>query len=380
MTPPIFTRRFAGISLAVMISCACSGLAAPALEAAQQQAPQSSLPRPRAGTEPLADLQQQIEHIRGAFPGEMSVYMKNLKTGDVIALDADRVMETFSVIKVPIMAEVLRQAEAGTFSLSDRIPLKASDRRLPSGLLYALDPGLAPTVRDLLTLMIIISDNEATDVLADKVGRASVTRTMQQLGFPHTTIEFSDLDWDRLWLGRLDPSYKTASGDQTILFPFNRYTDEQVEEAFLHTIYESGIYFGHSTTREIGELFEKMARRELVSPAASDLMIEILKKQEVNNRFPKYLAGVVVAHKTGDGQPWLANDAGILWVSSERTEGPGKGTELPGKGTQNDQPIVLVVFTGHHHGPTSSLHDAIARVAAVVVRHYGGHLRPDYRP
>jgi beta-lactamase class A len=360
MTPPHPAKRFSRLPLALAISCACISVSAPTARAGQQSAPQRTLPRPRAGTEPLSALQQQIERIRGALPGEMSVYMKNLKTGEVIAIDSDRVMETFSVIKVPIMAEVLRQAEAGAFSLSDRVTLKAADRRLPSGLLYALDAGLTPTVRDLLTLMIIISDNEATDVLADKVGRSSVTRTMLQLGFPHTTIEFSDLDWDRLWLARLDPGYKTASGDQTIGFPFDKYSEEQVSQAFGQTIYESGIYFGHSTTREIGELFEKMARRQLISPAASDLMIEILKKQEVNNRFPKYLADVVMAHKTGDGQPWLANDAGILWVQ--------------------DQPIVLVVFTGHHRGPTSSLHDAIARVAALVVRHYGGHLKPEYKP
>jgi beta-lactamase class A len=326
---------------------------------ASRQTDQRTLPRPPAGTESLAALQQHIERIRSTFPGEMSVYMKNPKTGDLIALDADRVMETFSVIKVPIMVEVLRQAEAGKFTLADRVKLQASDRRLPSGMLYVFDPGLDPTVRDLLTFMIIISDNEATDLLADKVGRANVTHTMQTLGLPHTTIEFSDLDWDRLWLGRLDPSYKTASGDQTVLFPFDKYTHQQVADAFRQTIYDSGIYFGHSTTREIGTLLEKMEHRDLVSPAASDLMIDILKKQEVNNRFPKYLSDVVIAHKTGDGQPTLANDAGILWVQG--------------------QPIVLVVFTGHHRGTTSALHDAIARVAANVARHYGAHLSPDYK-
>jgi beta-lactamase class A len=345
--------------IALILAASLAAALGSAVSAQSVPVQQRTLPRPRAGTETLPALQQQIERLRGTLPGEMSVYMKNLKTGDVLALDADRVMETFSVIKVPIMAEVLRQSEAGAFSLSDRIPLKASDRRLPSGLLYAFDPGIQPTVRDLLTLMIIISDNEATDLLADKVGRANITHTMQGLGLTHTTIEFSDLDWDRLWLGRLDPAYKMASGDQTILFPFEKYSHEQVSEAFRQTIYEGPVYFGHSTAREIGVLFEKMARRELVSPAASDLMIEILKKQQVNNRFPKYLADVVIAHKTGDGQPWLANDTGILWIQ--------------------DQPVVLVVFTGHHRGTTSALHDAIARVAALVVRHYGGRLTPEYK-
>ena len=65
-----------------------------------------------------------------------------------------------------------------------------------------------------------------------------------------------------------------------------------------------------------------------------------------------------MAHKTGDGQPFIANDAGVLWVK--------------------EQQIVLVVFTGHHRGPTEPLHDAIARVAAFVVEHYGGPVSRDF--
>lgn len=290
----------------------------------------------------------------------MSIYMKNLRTGEEIAIDAETVYETFSVIKLAIMAEVLGQCEAGKFQLSDRITLKASDARLPSGVLYTLDPGLQPTVKDLLTLMIIISDNVATDMLGDKVGRANVTKTMHQLGLTHTEIEFSDLDWDRTWLGSLDPSYKTASGDQTLEFPFDKYSGKQVSEAFRKTIYDSNVYFGHSTTRDIGKLLELMVDKKLVSKQASALMLELMKKQQVNNRFPKYLEDVTIAHKTGDGQPHIANDAGVLWI--------------------HNVPIVLVVFTGKHRGTTESLHDQVARVAAVVGRHYGAKLSPNFHP
>lgn len=307
----------------------------------------------------VKQLEAKIEIVRGGFHGHMAVYMKNLANGEEIALDADRVQETFSVIKVPIMTEVLRQAESGAFSLSNRVELKAEDRRWPSGVLYALDPGLRPTIKDLLTLMITISDNTATDMLGDKVGRANVTKTMRALGLEKTTIEHSDLDWDRTWLGTLDPHYRTAPVAEVMRFPFEKYAEEQVDEAFRHVIEETDMYFGHSTARDIGRLFEKMARGELVSKKASDLMISLLKEQQVNNRFPRYLRGTTVAHKTGDGQPWVANDAGILWVK--------------------DQPIVLVVFTEHDRLPTAALHDAIARVAAYVVRHYGGQLSPDFK-
>jgi len=310
-------------------------------------------------SESLPQLVSQLQQIRQSFPGDMSIYMKNLSNGNVIALDADTVYETFSVIKLAIAAEVLRQSEAGKFSLNDRITLTPADRRLPSGVLYAMDGGLRPTVRDLLTLMIIISDNEATDVLASKVGRENVTAYMHRLGLKNTSIRFSDLDWDRTWLGSLDPAYQHASGDETVEFPFGKYSDAQVTAAFGHTIYHAGIYFGHSTTREIGQLLEWAAEGKLVTKGASRLLLNTMEKQQVNDRFPRYLQDVRIAHKTGDGQPFIANDAGVLWVRGE--------------------PIVLVVFTGHHRGPTAPLHDSIARVAALVVRHYGGNPTPDFK-
>ncbi len=302
-------------------------------------------------------LEAQLHQIRDNFDGRLALYMENVATGETLGIDADTPYETFSVIKVPIMATVLQRVKEGKLRLSDRVTLRADQRRIPSGVLYALDPGLQPTVKDLLTLMTIISDNEATDALADLMGRDAVTKFMASLGLPHTVIRFSDLEWDRLWLSNLDPEYATASGDRTVLFPFDQYGDRKRSEAFRHVIEDTGLFFGRSTARETGRLFASMAKGTLVSKEASDLMISILKLQQVNNRFPRYLGdGVPIAHKTGDGQPWVGNDAGILWVK--------------------DQPIVLVAFAGHYRGTTTELHDAEARVAAAVVHHYGGAVDP----
>jgi hypothetical protein len=180
---------------------------------------------------------------------------------------------------------------------------------------------------------------------------------MAQLGLPNTRIRFSDLDWDREWLSALDPSYRNASGDRTIAFPFAQYPDAKVGEAFRRVIEDTGLYFGRSTARESGRLFGSIAKGELVSKDASRLMVEILSRQQVDDRLPRYLGdGVEIAHKTGDGQPWVANDAGILWV---------KG-----------RPIVVVVFAGHHRGSTRELHEAEARIAALVAHHYGGEVDP----
>ena len=302
---------------------------------------------------PADSLDARLRQVRDAVDGRMAIYVENVVTGERVAIDADSSYETFSVIKVPLMATVLDQVREGKVRLSDRITLSAEQRRIPSGVLYALDPGLQPTVRDLLTLMIIISDNEATDALGDLVGRDAVTRLMARLGLPNTMIRYSDLDWDRQWLSQLDPSYRDATGDRTVDFPFAKYGAAAVGEAFRKVIEETGLYFGRSTAREMGRLFSLMARGELVSKDASALMVSTLKRQQVNNRFPRYLGDdVEVAHKTGDGQPWVANDAGILWV---------KGT-----------PIVLVVFAGHHRGTTGELHEAEARIAAVVAEYFGG--------
>jgi len=349
-------RQITQVIIAIM-------LLTPGMVWAQEPPParsaESSSRRLAKASASLGSLRNELEQIRGRFPGDMSIYMKNISNGDEIAVDSDSVYETFSVIKLAIAAELMHQVEAGKLSLSDRIQTKAEDERLPSGVLYALAPGLNPTLKDLLTLMIIISDNEATDLLADKVGRGHATEYMHSLGLGKTSIEFSDLDWDRKWLSTLDPSYKNASGDRTVSFPFGRYSDAEVQRAFGHTIYDAGIYFGHSTTREIGRLLEMMALGKLVSKDASDLILSTMEKQQVNDRFPRYLKDVRLAHKTGDGQPFIANDAGIIWV---------KG-----------QAVVLVVFTGHHRGDTVELHESIARVAALVVKHYGGALSADFR-
>ena len=158
----------------------------------------------------------------------------------------------------------------------------------------------------------------------------------------------------------MDGSYANAPGNKTLQFPFDKYPGNQVQDAFGKTIYNAGIYFGHSTARELGRLFEMIQGKKVVSAAACEWMLATLEKQQVNNRFPKYLRDVVIAHKTGDGQPFIANDAGILFVK--------------------DQPIVLVVLTGHHRGETESLHDAVARVAALVGKHFGARLSEDYKP
>src|SRR5207249_10349095 len=102
-------------------------------------------------------------------------------------LNADQTMDTMSVIKIPLMAEVFRQIEAGRFKLTDRVAFTAESSRPGTGVIRSLDAGVQLTVKDLLTLMIIVSDNTATDLLFDKVGGVEpVNRLMAEWGLKQT--------------------------------------------------------------------------------------------------------------------------------------------------------------------------------------------------
>src|SRR5579864_8289826 len=128
---------------------------------------------------PLARLQSNIERITKSVNADWGIYIKCLETGEEIAINADEPMDTMSVIKIPLMVEAFRQIEAGQFALSDRVTLADAAKRPGTGVIRSLDAGASLTIKDLLTLMIIVSDNTATDLMYDKVGGAApVNRLM----------------------------------------------------------------------------------------------------------------------------------------------------------------------------------------------------------
>lgn len=107
---------------------------------------------------------------------------------EIVALRPDEPYYPASTIKVPIMVEVFRQAHLGRLALSDEIPLLPEDQVTGSGVLQSMSPGIRLPLRDLLTLMIIVSDNTATNMLIDRVGADAVTATMASLGLKHTAL------------------------------------------------------------------------------------------------------------------------------------------------------------------------------------------------
>jgi beta-lactamase class A len=268
-----------------------------------------------------------------------------------VAVDADSAYETFSVIKVPIMATVMQRVKEGKLSLADRIPLRLDQRRIPSGVLFGLDPGLRPTLKDLLTLMIIISDNEATDALGDLVGRDAVTRSMESLGLNETKIRFADLDWDRLGC---PPSIRTTQ--QTTA----RSSSPSTSTATRRCAGLPPRHRGHRPLlrpqhrRETGRLFSSMAQAPS-SPRKRRPHDRDPRAPAGNDRFPRYLGdGVRIAHKTGN-------------------PGPGWATTQASCGSRTSR-----CPRGLHRPPPR--HDRRATRAwlgsAAVVHHYGGAVDP----
>src|SRR5215208_8092523 len=155
-----------------------------------------SLPVKRIGTR--GHMERALDVIVAQAGGEVALAAMNLTTGEEIARNGDRSMPTASVFKLPLLVEVFRQAEAGALDLDERVTLRAEDVVMGSGILRDFGPGLQPTLRDLAMMMVIVSDNSATNLLLDRVGGPrQVNATMRDLGLPsivvHRRIDFGEI-------------------------------------------------------------------------------------------------------------------------------------------------------------------------------------------
>jgi beta-lactamase class A len=275
----------------------------------------------------LQRLQAAIERTTRSINATWGIYVKSIETGEEIAIDADRRMETMSTIKIPLMIEALEQIKAGRFKLTDKYTLVASDVQPGTGTIQRLDPGAVMTVKDLITLMIIVSDNTATEVMYRMVGGpAAVNARMDKLGLAATRAMNVPSTW----------------------FPFQR--SAPTTEQF----YRDGKYpFGFSTAREMGRLLEMLERGTLVDQDSSALMLRIMRGQLYRTRIPRYVTGYTIPHKTGDFLPYVGDDVGVL-------EAPGRT-------------IVLSIFTGNHFGSGEMLENAIGLVARDVADYFSYH-------
>lgn len=210
-----------------------------------------------------------------ALGGDTGVYVKNLKTGETFARGADVPVVAASVIKIPVMIEAFRAREAGELSLDELHALADAERRPSCGTLKAMHTGIEMTLLDLVKLMIIVSDNTATNILIERLGMEHINATLRNLGCEKTTL-------------------------RRLLFD-----SEAARRGLENTI----------TAGEMGMLLERLFLGKIVSPKASEAMMDILLDQRLNGKLPFFLhaMGVRIAHKTGE-DTGVTHDVGVIYA------------------------------------------------------------------
>lgn len=133
-------------------------------------------------------LQTRLAEIARSHHGKVALYATQLNTGATAALDPDAVVQTASVIKLTILYEAMEQVRSGKAHWDDKITLQPGDAVGGSGLLLFLDAPQTLTLKDILTLMIIMSDNTATNLAQDKLGLGNINARIAWMGLHDTHL------------------------------------------------------------------------------------------------------------------------------------------------------------------------------------------------
>jgi beta-lactamase class A len=293
---------------------------------------------------PIDRLKHSLQRISGSVSADWGIYIKSLDSGEEVAINADQLMDTMSVIKVPLLVDAYRQVDAGKLNPADRITLTTADKRFGTGVLQTLNDGLSMTVKDAFTLMVIQSDNTATDMVFARVGGpAHVNQTIHAMGLNNITATGTSFDWFRALGAAGDPEWSKLTPEELFKRGFpDKLTDADVER--FH--FEGKHPYGLSSARDMGRLLEMIAANKAASQKSCEEILNILRQQQMRTRIPKYLDDVSTPHKTGDFPPYIANDVGLIEIGKSR--------------------IVVVFFCAHHRGIYAELEDAVARMSEQV--------------
>lgn len=260
----------------------------------------------------MTAVEQTIRHLLDRtfddIPLEVGFHAAHFPSGRTIDVNGDALFPTASVFKVAVMAEVFRQAQAGHFALSDRIRLSDDAKTLTTGVLLAFDAGLEPTIRDLTEIMNIVSDNTATTILVDLVGRDNINALMRGLKCPEINVTLNTHEmFLHAWRQPLDRFVGLEELDRaTALAPMD-YDSVTFERSDRNTV---------ATAAATVRLFAALAAGQVVDAAASRAMVDILRRSQFTGRVTKYLPWNATANKTGT-LSGLRNDAGILWRAAD---------------------------------------------------------------
>jgi beta-lactamase class A len=229
-------------------------------------------------------LADQVHAIVAEHHGDVALFAENLKTHETVAISADTPVQTASVIKLAILYEALEQVRSGKAHFDDKISLTKTDQVPGSGVLLFFDTPLSLTMKDVLTMMVVMSDNSASNLAMDHLGIPNVDARISKLGLKDTYL------YKKIFTPA--PAGVVMPADQK----------------------KFGL--GKTTAREMAALMTKIVRCELAEPGAPaqagdqalcDVALKMLHVQFYRNAIPRYLDGMPGA--TGDS---IANKTGSL--------------------------------------------------------------------
>ncbi|MDX2038887.1 MAG: serine hydrolase [Isosphaeraceae bacterium] len=265
-------------------------------------------------------LEARIRPLIESHKGEVAVSIRHLATGESFTYKDRVVMPTASLIKFPVMIEAYRQAKEGKIDLKRPVVLRKEDKVPGSGILTShFSEGATIPLIDAIHLMIVFSDNTATNLVLDAIGLDATARTMESMGLPETKV------------------HSKVYRRDTSVFP------ERSKKYGL----------GSTTAADMIELLEKLNSRTLVSPEASDAMLEHMKGCDDDEKFPRFLPpGMKLAFKTGSVDA-ARTAAGILYTDSG--------------------PVAVCVLTDRNEDRRWIADNAGNRLCALVAREVASH-------
>jgi beta-lactamase class A len=332
-----FPFRSIAAILAALGLAALPVLTASGPVAAQDRAPLSGLQR----------LEKEIRDVIKVQRGEVGVSLLHIETGRELAINGDTRFPMASAFKLPILVEVLSEIKEGRFGLDDEIRIQKTDQHLGSGVISSLTaPGIVLSVRNLITLMMDVSDNSATDMLLARVGADKVNARLKALNINGISVnrpcqklimDYYGVDYAKY--GHLSLDEITAAGKGEDI----AWTSEEEKKAIFAF---SADPRDQASPKAMTALLAKIFRNEIIDPASCGLILDImLKCQTGDGRIKGGLPpGTPVAHKTGT-IGGTVNDCGIIYLPD------GQGH------------LVLTVLTKNFLDQTEVVEAVIARIA-----------------
>jgi beta-lactamase class A len=232
------------------------------------------------------DLENALQKRIATGPGKVFLAAKNLQTGHTVSIHGDDKVRTASTIKLPILVEVYAQAAEGKLKLDEKLVMHEADIVSGSGVIRELGAGTELTLAGVANLMIVVSDNTATNMLISRIGADAVNARMDKLGLTATR------------------AMRKVRGDGTQLKEAQGWSRAGLLE-------ENKKYgLGSSTPMEMVRLLEML---EVGKLAGSKEMIAILKRQQYQDGIGRKLSKLSVANKTGS-LDHLRSDVGIVYT------------------------------------------------------------------